>query len=49
MKLVAPTLPDYDPLEWERLPFAECDRLVCTSRAEQGYGTPLMIFAAYVL
>ena len=49
MKLVAPTLPDYDPLEWERLPFAERARLVCTSWAEQGYGTPLMIFAAYVL
>ena len=49
MKLVAPTLPDYDPLEWERMPFSARARLVCTSWAEQGYGTPLVIFAAYLL
>ena len=49
MRLFAPTLPDYDPLEWERMPFERRAKLVCTAWAEQGYGTPLMIFGVYLL
>ncbi len=49
MGLLRPTLPHYDPLDWERKPFAERARLVCESWALQGYGTPLAIFFAYVV
>lgn len=49
MKLIAPTLPDYDPLAWEKLPFPERARMVCQAWATQGYGTPLIVFLAYGL
>ena len=29
MKLITPEVPDYDPFEWEQLPFRERARLVC--------------------
>jgi hypothetical protein len=44
-----PTLPPYDPLVWERLPFAEKARQVCHSWALQGYGTPLGVYLVYLL
>jgi hypothetical protein len=47
--LLDPTLPDYDPLEWRRLPFAERARLVCRSWALQGYGTPWPVYVVYAL
>jgi hypothetical protein len=47
--LLDPTLPPYDPLEWEKRPFAERARMVCHSWAMQGYGTPLAIYVAYLL
>ena len=49
MGLLDPTLPPYDPLEWEKKPFAERARMVCHSWAMQGYGTPLAIYVAYLL
>ncbi len=49
MGLLDPTPPPYDPLEWERAPFAERARSVCQAWALQGYGTPPAIFAAYAL
>ncbi|MFN3197153.1 MAG: DUF3556 domain-containing protein [Bradymonadia bacterium] len=49
MGLIKPELPDYDPLEWAQLPFPARCRQVCVSWAEQGYGTPVYIFAIYGL
>ncbi len=49
MKLLQPTPPPYDPLEWERLPFEERARQVCQSWALQGYGTPPATYLVYVL
>lgn len=44
-----PIAPPYDPLVWERLPFPEKARLVCSSWALQGYGTPLAVYLVYLL
>lgn len=44
-----PILPPYDPLEWAKKPFAEKSRMVCCSWAMQGYGTPLGVYAVYVV
>jgi hypothetical protein len=44
-----PTLPPYDPLEWEQRPFPERARMVCQSWAMQGYGSPAAIYVAYLL
>ena len=49
MGLLDPTPPPYDPLEWERKPFAERAKLSCQAWALQGYGTPLPVVFAYVL
>jgi len=49
MRLLTPTLPDYDPLEWARMPFGRRAKLVCVAWAEQGYGTPAAIFGVYAL
>ena len=48
-RLLQPTAPPYDPLQWVKLPFPERARLVCQSWALQGYGTPIGAFAAYAL
>ena len=44
-----PIPPPYDPLEWETKPFPERCRMVCNAWALQGYGTPLAVYAVYVL
>lgn len=44
-----PTLPPYDPLEWERKPFPERARRVCRAWAVQGYGTPIAVYLLYAL
>jgi hypothetical protein len=44
-----PTLPPYDPLEWEKRPFPERAKMVCHSWAMQGYGSPAAIYVAYLL
>lgn len=49
MSFLRPTLPPYDALEWERLPFGERSKQVCRAWALQGYGTPLAIYIVYAL
>jgi len=49
MGLLDPIPPPYDPLEWEKRPFAEKARMVCESWALQGYGSPLAVYAVYAL
>ena len=49
MGLIRPTLPDYDPLTWQKQPFETRARMVCESWAVQGYGTPVAIFLLYGL
>src|SRR5205085_10805582 len=44
-----PTPPPYDPLEWSKKPFPEKARMVCRAWALQGYGTPLGVYAVYVV
>ena len=46
---VKPVPPPYDPLEWAERPFAAKSRSVCEAWALQGYGTPLLVYAAYLL
>ena len=51
----AATPPPYDALEWAKKPLAERVRMACASCAScaswalQGYGTPVAVYAAYVL
>lgn len=47
--IIRPTLPPYDPLDWQRRPFPERARMVCASWATQGYGTPVAVFALYAV
>lgn len=47
MGLLDPTPPPYDPLEWEREPFAERARQACQAWAIQGYGTPSSVYLVY--
>ncbi|HUJ29364.1 MAG TPA: DUF3556 domain-containing protein [Myxococcales bacterium] len=49
MGLLDPIAPPYDPLEWAKQPFAEKSRAVCRTWALQGYGTPLPVYALYLL
>lgn len=49
MRLFDPEPPPFDPLEWERKPLAERVRMACQAWAEQGFGAPAFIFAAYAL
>ncbi|MFO7566792.1 MAG: DUF3556 domain-containing protein [Enhygromyxa sp.] len=49
MGVLDPTLPPYDPLEWEKKPFPERAELVCRSWAMQGYGSPAAIYVVYLL
>ncbi|HTM43397.1 MAG TPA: DUF3556 domain-containing protein [Polyangiaceae bacterium] len=46
---VRPIPPPYDPLVWEKLPFAERSRQVCLAWAMQGYGTPIAVYFLYAL
>lgn len=47
--LVRPLPPPYDPLVWAAQPFSTRSRMVCEAWALQGYGTPLLVYAAYAL
>lgn len=49
MRILQPTPPPYDPLEWEKRPFPERARMVCEAWAIQGYGSPVVIYAVYAL
>lgn len=49
IQLPRPKLPSYDYDEWRRLPFPDRLRLVCQSWAEDGYGTPFLVYVAYLL
>src|SRR5438445_6559680 len=49
MSLLDPVAPPYDPLEWAEKPFPEKSRMVCRAWALQGYGTPLGVYALYVV
>jgi hypothetical protein len=48
-RLLEPTRPPYDALEWERKPFPEKCRMVCEAWALQGYGSPLSALVLYGL
>ena len=45
----APVKPPYDPVAWSKLPFPAKSRMVCEAWAMQGYGSPLAIYAVYLL
>jgi hypothetical protein len=47
--ILDPTLPPYDPIAWQRAPFAERGRMVCEAWAMQGYGAPSGVFLLYAL
>ncbi|MEQ8352500.1 MAG: DUF3556 domain-containing protein [Leptospiraceae bacterium] len=49
MNLFSPLIPEYDPLEARKLPFAEQARLVCKAWALEGYGSPLTAYLFYLL
>jgi hypothetical protein len=49
MGFLDPLAPPYDPLEWTKKPFSEKSRMACRSWALQGYGTPLGVYALYVV
>jgi hypothetical protein len=49
MSLIKPVLPDYDGLEWARLPFGERARLACQNFALQGFGFPSGVYLFYAL
>jgi hypothetical protein len=49
MGLLDPARPPYDPLEWAKQPLPEKARMVCRSWALQGYGTPVAVYAAYLI
>ncbi|MEY2933209.1 MAG: hypothetical protein RL033_3958 [Pseudomonadota bacterium] len=46
---IRPLAPPYDPLVWAAQPFATKSRMVCQAWALQGYGSPLLVYAAYGL
>jgi len=48
MGFIKPTPPPYDPLEWQKKPFAEQAKLACQAWAVQGYGTPIGAYTLYI-
>jgi len=48
MGLIKPTAPPYDPIAWQKLPFAEQAEQACKAWAVQGYGTPIGAYFLYV-
>src|SRR5688500_10660285 len=42
-----PSVPPFDPLEWERMPFRERARLACAAYALQGWGSPGAVYLVY--
>ncbi|MEM7676123.1 MAG: DUF3556 domain-containing protein [Myxococcota bacterium] len=49
MQFINPLLPPYDAAAWRKLPFLPRCQQVCRSWAMDGYGTPLVVMAAYGL
>lgn len=49
MGALDPLLPPYDPLAWKKMPLAQRGQLVCEAWATQGYGTPPLVYGAYLL
>ncbi len=49
MKILKPTPPPYEPLDWVTRPFPERARMVCEAWAKDGYGSPLAIYLVYAL
>lgn len=49
MGLLDPTPPPYDVRAWAKKPLPERVRMACASWALQGYGTPVAVYAAYLL
>jgi Transmembrane protein of unknown function (DUF3556) len=47
--LPKPLLPPYDVRAWQKEPHARRLRMVCQAWAEQGYGTPWVIYVVYLL
>ncbi|MBS0618648.1 MAG: DUF3556 domain-containing protein [Spirochaetes bacterium] len=48
MGFIKPTIPPYDALAWQKLPFRERVREACQAWALQGYGTPIGAYLLYV-
>lgn len=49
MGFMSPAVPDYDALEWARMPFRERARLACETYALQGWGSPGAVYLFYAL
>jgi len=49
MRLFEPIPPPYDPLEWLKLPLQDRGRKACQSWAVDGYGTPVAVYAVYLI
>jgi len=49
MKLIKPTLAEYDVYAWEKLPLSERTRQVCLASCLEGYGSPLAVYVFYLL
>jgi hypothetical protein len=49
MKLLEPTLPDFDLATYRSKPYPERLKMACQSWVLQGYGTPLVIYVFYLL
>ncbi|MBK7153601.1 MAG: DUF3556 domain-containing protein [Sandaracinaceae bacterium] len=49
MKLIKPTLAEYDVYAWEKLPLPERARQVCLAWCLEGYGSPLAVYVFYLL
>ncbi len=47
MPFLKPSVPPFDPLEWERMPFRERARLACEAYAVQGWGSPGAVYIFY--
>jgi hypothetical protein len=48
-RLLVPTPPPYDALVWAKLPLEQRAKAVCAAWAEQGYGSPPLVYLAYLV
>ena len=49
MSALDPILPDFDIKEWEKKPWPDRLRMACQDWVTQGYGTPLPVYAFYLI
>ena len=49
MQIITPAPPPYDPHEWSQRPWSERIKLAAQAWAIQGYGTPVGVYAVYLL